>query len=222
MSSDDDNTSQMSDLDMGVLEPTAPHLEHFKCKYDQTWDYPAIANRLFDGEKVIVQEEKVSTNHHVHFQGYTSLAPRTFGERMTELAATHYLKQKQPGSRPVKRARKGIDTTGFQYLMKEGQQPLYQRGFTQEELDELAATSKQHVHEMKFNLREFIAELDLTPVIREEPKKIYAWVLKQCAPKVFAEGSKGRSRYTRTDIQNGLGFHRQATLELQTFLLNLV
>lgn len=220
MSSDDDRASQVSDMDLGPIEPTLPHLEHFKCKYDQTWDYPAIANSLFDGEQVLVQEEKVSTNHHVHFQGYTSLAPRTFGERMTELAATHYLKQKQPGSRPVKRARKGIDIVGFQYLMKEGQKPLYQRGFTDEMLKELAESSKEHVRDLKFNIRDFITSMELPKGPKMDPPKIYQHVLCEVMWKLREEG-KDRTRYTRLDIQNGLLHHPQASRELCGYIGSL-
>lgn len=219
MSSDDDRASQVSDMDLGPIEPTLPHLEHFKCKYDQTWDYPAIANSLFDGEQVLVQEEKVSTNHHVHFQGYTSLAPRTFGERMTELAATHYLKQKQPGSRPVKRARKGIDIVGFQYLMKEGQKPLYQRGFTDEMLKELAESSKEHVKDLKFNIRDFVKTLDVK-IPGKTPPEVYQSVIIQVGQKLYEEG-KDITRYTRQDVKNGLLHHPDSTPALRGYLISL-
>lgn len=208
MSSDEDRASQISDMDLGPIEPTVPHLEHFKCKYDQTWDYPAIANSLFDGEQVLVQEEKVSTNHHVHFQGYTSLAPRTFGERMTELAATHYLKQKCPGSRPVKRARNGINIVGFQYLMKEGQRPLYQRGFTDEMLKELAAASQEHVKKLKSSAADILAsdEPHITKIFSyvDDSKKMFCAARFAVGEAYRKEGRSISSRYFKDEVLNAL------------------
>lgn len=208
MSSDDDRESQISDMDMGALEPTLPHLEHFKCKYDQTWDYPAIANSLFDGDKVLVQEEKVSTNHHVHFQGYTSMAPRTFGDRMTQLAATHYVKEKQPGSRPVKRVKRAVTDTGFQYLMKEGHKPLYQRGFTDEELEKLAAASQEHVKKLKSSAADILAseEPHITKIFSyvDDSKKMFCAARFAVGEAYRKEGRSISSRYFKDEVLNAL------------------
>jgi hypothetical protein len=56
--------------------------------------------------------------------------------------------------------------TGFQYLCKEPPNdvnPLFQRGFTQEELIELHEKSQEHVKKIKFNVRDFIAEYPMKP-----------------------------------------------------------
>ena len=211
MSTDDERESQVSDMDMGDIEPTAPHLEHWVVRHDQKWDYEGIANSLYDGEKVLVQSEKLSSNHHVHFQGYTSLAPRTFGDRMTELFKTHYMKEFNPKCRPGHRAHRGIDEKGFQYLMKEGHQPVYQRGFTQEELDQLAEASKEHVKKMKESLRDWVRDLNLKPTAFDDPEHLYNQILLKVDKEYLRVRDKAPSRHTRVDVAQGLRLHQYAT-----------
>lgn len=133
-------------------------LEHFKVTHDQTWDYKEIADKMFDGPKVLVQYEKWSSKPHVHYQGYTSYAPRTFENMKNELAAKHYTREKTKGSRPVKSVRKEVTEKGFQYLMKEGHAPEYSRGFTPDELDELAKQSVEYVKELKIGMTKWMHE----------------------------------------------------------------
>jgi len=127
-------------------------MQHIKCNYDPSWDYPAIARQLFGANKCLVVAEKLATNAHVHFQGYTDWNDREFEKAMTNLAATHYSKKVNPSSRPVKRAKRTVDETGFQYLCKEDRPPLYQQGFTEEELEALRFASQAHVDELKNGL----------------------------------------------------------------------
>jgi len=219
MSSEDERESQVSDMDMGPIEPTAPHLEHFKCKYDQKWDYPAIANSMFDGEKVLVVAEKLSSNAHVHFQGITSLAPRTFGDRMTDLAKTHFLTTLQPGSRPVKRVRKEVTVTGFQYQMKEGNPPLYQRGFTEEELLELHKKSEDHVKKLKFNIKEEIWKIP-GQYLKADPQVVFERTMLMIGLKLREE-KKSKTRFTRLDVIDGLLHHPDAPDELVKHMMML-
>jgi len=132
-------------------------LEHFKVKHDQTWNYTAIADKMFDGPKVMVQWEKWSSNPHVHFQGLTSKAPRTFEQARSKLGHDHFSKILDPKCHPVKGV-KTCDEKGFQYLLKEGHDPLYVKGFTQEELDELKGKSDEHVEKLKTGLKNYLHE----------------------------------------------------------------
>jgi hypothetical protein len=58
--------------------------------------------------------------------------------------------------RPVKMAKRNVDAQGFQYLMKEGKMPLYQRGFTVDDLKKLVEKSEAHVEELKEGLKEHL------------------------------------------------------------------
>jgi len=133
-------------------------LEHIKCNYDPTWDYPAIARDLFGNNKCLVVAEKLSVNAHVHFQGYTDLSEREFQKAMTTLAATHFERKVKANGRPVKRSRRAVDEIGFQYLCKEDRPPLYQQGFTEEELEALRHASQAHVEELKNGLGDYLQD----------------------------------------------------------------
>ncbi len=66
----------------------------------------------------------------------------------------------RPKKRPVKKQQQFKTTERgfqkFQYLMKEGHDPLYSRGFTPAELEELKTQSEAHVHELKNGLQDFL------------------------------------------------------------------
>jgi len=172
MSDASDQDSQISDYDMGptdfeLAQPAAKRaklsgperLIHFKVSGLQDWDYEAEAYEFFAGSKCIVQYEKLSDNPHVHFQGYTSLGPDAIKKRVTALSAKHPTR-KVANSRPVKMVRTGlVNEIGFQYLMKEGHQPLHSIGFTPEELEELKAKSDLHVEELKMSLFNYLVAL---------------------------------------------------------------
>ena len=195
-------------MDMGPEpEPNELRLEHFKCNYDQTWDYPAIANSLFDGEKVMVQDEKRTGNHHVHFQGYTTLAKRTYDGRITDLSATHYIKKMEPGRRPIRRMRSGKATEmGFQYILKEGRQPLYQRGFSEDEIKDLIEKSKEYVDKLKSSAADILRDHPKSDLIFKFPnaetmEKRVRFLVGESYRKA---GRKVTGRYFKDEILNAL------------------
>jgi len=156
---------EISDLDAGSPqygpEPVY-RLEHFKVNYDPTWDYEGVAESMFDGPRILVMpEKKLMIGHHVHFQGYTSYSQRTFVNMRGKLALKHYTRTtepKNPNSRPCSAGGKASDETGFQYMCKEGMVPLYSKGFTPEELQELKWKSDAHVEKLKVALEEYLRE----------------------------------------------------------------
>lgn len=203
----DDHDSQVSDMDNG--EQSAPaHLEHIKISYDQTFDYQAIAEELFDGEKVLVVQEKVGTNHHVHMQGYTTMAVRTFSNKMTKLAQKHYLHAHN--KRPVKRASKGIDEKGFQYAMKEGN-VIWSRGFSEDELAQLKEASDEYVRNLKESLRDWVREQVLTELDFENPERLYNYMILEADKKFLRPLNKDPSRHTRIDVAKGIRNHPLCT-----------
>ena len=109
-------------------------LIHFKCNYDDSWDYPAICRIFFGTNQCLCQAEKMNVNAHVHFQGDTDLTPKQVETAITELAATHYLKKHSPKARPIRRVHGTVTVVGYQYLSKEGRDPLYSQGFSAADL----------------------------------------------------------------------------------------
>jgi len=140
---------------MGMMDTM---LVHFKCKYDHTWDHAKIARDIFGDHKHMVVNEKLSTNPHCHFHGYTDMDDKDVDKYITKLASTHYQRQEPGGetSRPVKRARKDLDELGFQYLAKEHHQPLVMHGISEEELASLRAASDEHVQKLKNGMRDHV------------------------------------------------------------------
>jgi len=162
-------TGTHSDLDMGDERvPDQPRLVHFKCEFDPTWDWKSIANTLFIPDaKILVVGEKFNKNKHVHLQGYTWDAARTFANRLNELAKSHCsrdptsLYYRGPKTRPTSQGRNTVDDIGFQYMSKEplsAHNPIYSNGFTPEELAELHATSTAVVEKKKHEMIEFLHE----------------------------------------------------------------
>jgi len=196
MSSDDDRESQISDMDMGP-EPVSKRqklsgdlmLVHFKVSGLPEWDYTSVALSFFGGEKYIVQYEKLASNPHVHFQGYTCLGQDAINKRITDLAATHYSKALTPNSRPIRMVRREVDLKGFQYLMKEGHAPLAQSGFTPEALQELKEASDAHVRALKCSLIDFLIGIPLTPECLKNAKTLVAYCV----------GVSRREYYTQTE-----------------------
>lgn len=129
---------------------------HFKCMYDPSWDYPAIARDLFGGGKCLVVAEKLATNAHVHFQGYTELSERQVERHINALGKTHFQKLVDPNARPLKRARRDVDETGFQYLCKEDRPPLYSQGISEEEFASLRGASTALVTKLKTGMRDYL------------------------------------------------------------------
>lgn len=153
-------------------------LIHFKCTYDPIWAekgyYEKFAVQLFGGNKCLVVAEKLSSNAHVHFQGYTSLSTQGVKDTIASISACHFVvkdweesqkKRKEgdanPGRpRPVKAVKRTVDEKGFQYLCKEDRPPLYSQGFSQEEIVSLRKASDEHVDDLKNGLKEHLFKIE--------------------------------------------------------------
>lgn len=201
-----------------------------KVSYDPSWvyeDYVKICESLFtDSPKILVVAEKMHVNSHVHFHGYSYYADATFKKKAPALIKPLHYTQKvgtpayNKKARPVQGMGCVATELGFQYLCKEPPNavaPLYQRGFTPEELMELHAKSQEFVKELKFNTRDFITSLELP---KGDPPAVYQQILMLVAEKL-AQEHKDKTRYTRLDIQNGLLHHPQATPKMRGYILSL-
>lgn len=188
-------------------------MQHIKCNYDPTWDYPAIARNLFGGNQCLVVAEKLATNAHVHFQGYTDLGPREFEKAITDLAATHYSKKVNSACRPVKRAKRSVDEIGFQYLCKEERPPLYSQGFTELELQALRDASDQHVDELKHGLGDYLADR----MYDSEPVRAFNR-MRLDALQYYSENDRRPSPRFQKDVLWVMYKHRQSTEEWKIFV----
>jgi len=234
MSDESDRESQVSDMDMGPeLVPTEPRLEHFKVEFDPSWDYEAIARSLFlPDKKILVVGENFTKNKHVHFQGYTDLAERTFNNKRQKLAEKHCTRDKtnimyRPNARPISAAKRAVTEVGFQYMCKEppsAHNPIFSILFTPEELAELHAASKDLVEKKKFKTIDFIHE-NMEPervakaLDKESCNHVWTKALQRVAKEMRAN-NKLISQHTRRDIVNGLFSHPSCPDYFQCWLLN--
>lgn len=108
---------------------------------------------------LVVLHKGKHENPHWHFQGETDLEPKDLDAYLKTLMATHSKRDVSEKSRPIKRAKKSIDDTGYQYMMKEATPSVVaSRGFTPEELDELHEASAEHVQALKDTLLNYFED----------------------------------------------------------------
>lgn len=189
-------------------------LEHFTCKYDPAWDYKKIAEDMFNGPRYLVMLEKISTNAHVHFQGETDYAERTFANMRQELSATHFIRKLKPSARPVKGVNRPVTETGFQYICKELNEPLAVKGFTQLQLEDMWEKSEAHVQDKKEKIRDYVRDMEIPEAQfhggPEEHAHLFYNVLMDVDMKL-REMDREPTRYTKRDIAHGLRKHKHCS-----------
>jgi len=201
-----------------------PYLAHVKVAWDPNLDWPKIADGLFDGDKVLVQYEKFnSSNPHCHLQGYTTYSWRTFTNKTQAIAKIHQycapdpVTGLRPKKRPVKKQQQFKTTErGFQYLMKEGHQPLYSRGFTPYELEQLKLASEAHVNELKHGLQDHLHKVNLTAYSPEA-----AWAILQLqACDYYKQTGTKLGRHHRFNLINAMITHPDADAGMKVYAAN--
>lgn len=193
-------------------------LYNIKIRLDPSWtqeDYIKICRHLFDEEsKILVVAEKLTgpnTNPHVHIQGYSYYTKDTITEKCRKIVKPMHFQMKpgpgyNPKARPISTA--NADELGFQYCVKEAPNavaPIYQRGFTPEQLMELHEKSQEHVKNMKFNIQDLLWEaLEKEPgILAQDPERVLIWAKFKVIEKMREENKK-MSGYTKKDILNAL------------------
>lgn len=188
-------------------------IEHFVCKYDPAWNYKEIAEDLFNGPRVLVMLEKLATNAHVHFQGETSVAERTFQNKRGELSKQHFIRKLNPNSRPVRGHNGKADEVGFQYICKEKPERgcvLYMKGFTMEDLEEMHKKSEEYREKMMTSVYEYVrGDPEIKTHHYHNPKKLFNDTFLQIYKNLREEDRKV-SRHTQKDIARGLCDHQNA------------
>ena len=188
-------------------------LKHFVCNYDPAWDYPSICAQLFQDNKCLCVAEKISTNAHVHFQGYTDLPPRKWEEIITAIAATHWSKKIKPNSRPLRQHKRAVDEVGFQYMCKEGGDPLYCQGFLEGEIASLKAKSDDMVDELKSGMKDHLHAKTYDSVPTAARKR-----MRMDALEYYAEGAKRPRPTFQKDVLWVMYTHPQSTQEWKEFV----
>jgi len=224
MSTGDDQDSQQSDMDMGPEPvPIEPYLQSFKMDFDPTgFDYQGVAESLFLPGKILVVAEKLTTNAHVHFHGYTRDAERTFKNKRQKICDLHYKrnpsnKAYNPKSRPVSAANRPATETGFQYLCKDlpvTRAPLFCTGFTPEELATLHEQSQEHVKKIKESLQDFFIAMPIPPEALATHKTLKAYSMEYASDKYFTDfPEKYNPRYVYIDYVKAM--HRRGDIPLK-------
>lgn len=144
-----------------AVEIKEPAFYHFKVLYDQSWNYSAIAEKLFMKEHpyLAVIEHLGMPNTHVHFQGMSMCKEESFRNKLKILASQHHLRKIKPAARPTSMVHRPADATGFQYMAKEVNVSyvLAVNKFTMKDLEELKAKSVLHCQALKVSVRDFVA-----------------------------------------------------------------
>jgi hypothetical protein len=212
------------------LDLSVPKLYTLKVTFDPAWttdDYVNYTNQLFPGsEKVLVVAEKLCTKAHVHFHGYSPYTEETMIQKVADvLTANHYTRKPGPGYRPSSRPASGTKMVateeGFRYLCKEPpteRGPLYQRGFTEEELIDLHEKSQEYVKNLKETLRDWVRDLPFKPEAFNNPAHLYAQAILRADVMYLKPRGKDPSRFTRLDVAKGLRLHKHCTNEFLLWL----
>jgi len=203
------------------------HMEHFKCTYDQAWDYEKIANRFFlaDQPCLVMKEHINQPNTHVHFQGWTDITAASFAKKRKLLAKHHYSRKTMPKSRPITCCTRPADVMGFQYMCKEQHAPLYARGFSEAQLVELQEKSQGHVKALKTKVIDLIKEMpaELLPYQKAlyeiDIKPVIVAIQQYLWPKLES-GEITFSKYLKADIVKGLIARKDVPLKLRAPLLS--
>ena len=146
-----------------VQQTKEPVFYHFKVYYDQSWNYAAIAEKLFMNELpyLCVLEHLGMPNTHVHFQGSSMVTENTFRDKLKILASKHHMRKIKPAARPTSMVHRPADVKGFQYMAKEVNVSyvLAINKLTMKDLDELKAKSTLHCQALKVSVRDFVAQI---------------------------------------------------------------
>lgn len=213
---DDQDTEDDGPEDQDAPSVDGPRLRHLVAKFDQNWDYKAICKKLFEKDmKYLATVEHLSTNAHVHMQGYSRLEDTSFAKKITRLAATHWIRKMCNGKRPVKQMKRPADVKGFQYMMKELKPPLVNNLFTMEELEEMKRNTTLYVNTLKTVVKDHIAEMpvDMLNKMLEKSKTVQElirftsrWLITQ-EREGLIKLPEYNAHHSRTSIIRGLRAH---------------
>lgn len=182
-------------------------IRHFVTGYDSGINWEEWGVKLYGDGKLIVAAEHLKSNAHVHFHGESQLSDKEWTKQLALFKKDHPIKKIPGGAnlRPTKEMKKPADDKGYQYVAKEKHQ-LYMQGITQEEFEELHASSTEHVEKLKKGMQDHIHAKHYEGT----PANIFLKIAADCIRYNRAEGIRLRPQY-RIDVHNVMLFHPQAT-----------
>lgn len=122
-----------------------------------------------DTYDVLCVPEKLCNNAHVHIQGVTDRHQEEIRMIKKEYNKKHYLVKMGKMKNVMRQCTKEPDDKGYQYMSKEGNPPLFSRGFTEDQLAELKAASDEYIEEIKYGMRDVI----MAKMYDNDPEKAY-------------------------------------------------
>jgi len=220
-------------------------LYHVKIQYCPYIKWSNLAGKIFEPEpaKCLVMAENLSkSTGHVHMQGYTKRSDRALKKIREDIHSGHSLmaefKRKRVADPAYARAHKRIQLsselkkepteTGFQYICKEVNVPLYSQGFTPEELADLHENSNIHVKAKKQAVADILEPLFQKGIANfpthdyeEKMKKLVAACKVKVVEARVAAGQWISMRYFKEDILNYLAANRRCTRECTKVLAEM-
>jgi len=169
-------------------------LVHFKIETCSSVNIPSVCAHVFgDLKHLAVLHTGKNENPHWHCQGETPLDGKELDSYLKDVCTNHSKYIKNPKARPCKRAKKDIDESGYQYIMKEGVDSVVHRSddFTDDVLLELFEQSNEHVDKLKNQLRDYLIEKEQkfpSPEEEAETKVHTRWRIR--AAKFYVKNKK--------------------------------
>lgn len=234
--------AQMDGLDEPVLEPeeqdVPSKITHIKIKWCPKINWKNLAQKIFEPEpaKCLVMAEGLSTSTgHVHLQGFSRRSDRALEKILSDVKSVHSAqeehKRKCAASKDYAEKHKRVQIssrkqtdpteTGFQYICKEVNVPLYSQNFTPAELLELHANSDFYVKTKKMSAADivntYLDQHKMPDPLHSQFVPRMARLYENCRTAVLAarveSATRVTSRFFKDDILNALSSHRLAKRE---------
>lgn len=230
--------------------PVVPRMLHFKIPFCSKIVWGEWARKFFDAPpaRILVMAEHLNkATAHVHMQGTSTKSDRQIKRLREDLTHEHSLfkefkRQKDnPDYKDFGRKRcrliqtvdkrRPCNETGFQYMCKEFHPPLFQQGFSKEELLKLHADSTSFAADKKMKINDMLSAIlekdagfrgefkNLSSV--EDCKKFMHKIhFSICEMHREIDQKLPKSRYFGDDVIDGLYQRKDCNRVMRMFLAN--
>lgn len=243
-----------SHADGECLEDAAvvPRMLHFKVPYDGKLCWGDWAQKLFDpppSRALVMAEHLNRATGHIHMQGTSSKSDRQIKRWREDLTHEHCLfkefkrQQDNPDYKDYGRKRcrliqtvdkrKPCNETGFQYMCKEFHAPIYQQGFTKEELLKLHADSNDYVTDKKMKINDMLdavlakdvnLKIQFTKLLTREECQLFMAKIRFQICELCRETDQKlpKRRYFSDDVINALYQRKDCPRGMRVFLASQI
>lgn len=232
--------------------PVVPRMLHFKVPYDGKLCWGDWAQKLFDpppSRALVMAEHLNRATGHIHMQGTSSKSDRQIKRWREDLTHEHCLfkefkrQQDNPDYKDYGRKRcrliqtvdkrKPCNETGFQYMCKEFHAPIYQQGFTKEELLKLHADSNDYVTDKKMKINEMLdavlakdvnLKIQFTKLLTREECQLFMTKIRFQICELCRETDQKlpKRRYFSDDVINALYQRKDCPRGMRVFLASQI